>query len=404
MSERRDKSVKAPYTAAPLDNRAGVESRIVLVVGSRGRWAPRNALRGFRPRLDTDCGCTTRIAVTSSASPRIPADPENTTQPSGAGTRRDGVDSRRRVLDGRADPPDMHDAVGMQATDDSRPIHRVYVDGFWMDATEVTNEQFAEFVEATGYVTMAERTPTRRSFPARRRRTWSPARSSSRPPPQPVPLDNHFQWWSYVPGADWRHPEGPESSDSRAREVSRSCTSPTTTPWPTRSGPASACRPRPSGSSPRAAAWPASPTPGATSSSPAGSGMANICQGQFPVQGHRRGRLRRHRAGRAVSRPTATASTTWPATSGSGARLVSPRLLRDSGRGRRRRAQSARARRRFDPAEPGEKKRVHRGGSFLCTDQYCTRYMVGTRGKGEVRTGSNHLGFRCVKSPLRHVA
>jgi formylglycine-generating enzyme required for sulfatase activity len=51
----------------------------------------------------------------------------------------------------------------------------------------------------------------------------------------------------------------------------------------------------------------------------------------------------------------------------------------------------------FDPLEPTEKKRVHRGGSFLCTDQYCTRYMVGTRGKGEVSTGSNHLGFRCVK-------
>ena len=51
----------------------------------------------------------------------------------------------------------------------------------------------------------------------------------------------------------------------------------------------------------------------------------------------------------------------------------------------------------FDPTEPGEKKRVQRGGSFLCTDQYCTRYMVGTRGKGEVRTASNHVGFRCVK-------
>ena len=52
----------------------------------------------------------------------------------------------------------------------------------------------------------------------------------------------------------------------------------------------------------------------------------------------------------------------------------------------------------YDPAEPSEKKRVHRGGSFLCTDQYCTRYMVGTRGKGEVRTASNHVGFRCVKA------
>ena len=54
----------------------------------------------------------------------------------------------------------------------------------------------------------------------------------------------------------------------------------------------------------------------------------------------------------------------------------------------------------LDPSEPTEKKRVHRGGSFLCTDQYCTRYMIGTRGKGEVRTASNHVGFRCVQAAL----
>jgi formylglycine-generating enzyme required for sulfatase activity len=54
----------------------------------------------------------------------------------------------------------------------------------------------------------------------------------------------------------------------------------------------------------------------------------------------------------------------------------------------------------LDPAEPNEAKRVHRGGSFLCSDQYCCRYIVGTRGKGEVNTGTNHLGFRCVQSPI----
>ncbi|MGA7213641.1 MAG: SUMF1/EgtB/PvdO family nonheme iron enzyme [Terrimicrobiaceae bacterium] len=53
----------------------------------------------------------------------------------------------------------------------------------------------------------------------------------------------------------------------------------------------------------------------------------------------------------------------------------------------------------FDPTEQTEKKRVHKGGSFLCIDQYCTRYMVGTRGKGDVNTGTNHLGFRCVQAP-----
>ena len=54
---------------------------------------------------------------------------------------------------------------------------------------------------------------------------------------------------------------------------------------------------------------------------------------------------------------------------------------------------------RFDPSEPTEKKRVHRGGSYLCTDQYCSRYMVGTRGKGETSTGTNHVGFRLVMVP-----
>ena len=59
----------------------------------------------------------------------------------------------------------MSDTIGMQATRDSRPIHRVYVDGFWMDKTEVTNAQFAAFVRATGYVAVAERTPRAEDFP-----------------------------------------------------------------------------------------------------------------------------------------------------------------------------------------------------------------------------------------------
>lgn len=51
----------------------------------------------------------------------------------------------------------------------------------------------------------------------------------------------------------------------------------------------------------------------------------------------------------------------------------------------------------FDPQEPGVEKRIQRGGSFLCTDQYCSRYILGTRGKGEVSSGCNHVGFRCVQ-------
>jgi len=116
---------------------------------------------------------------------------------------------------GANEPPDM-DEVGMKATPDGQPVHRVYVDGFFMDKTDVTNGEFAKFVKATGYITVAERKPRAEDFPS------------------------------------------------------------------------------------------------------------------------------------------------------------------------------------YDPAEPKEPKKVHRGSSYLCIDQYCSRYIVGTRGKGEVSTGTNHLGFRCV--------
>ena len=134
---------------------------------------------------------------------------------------------------------------------------------------------------------------------------------------------------------------------------------------------------------------------------PGGKWMANIYQGQFPVEDGDTGEdgFAASRRSRSFRR-TATASTTWPATCGSGERLVSPRLLRAlaAAGGVARNPQGPDT--PFDPAEPTEKKRVHRGGSFLCTDQYCTRYMVGTRGKGEVSTASNHVGFRCVQAAL----
>ena len=94
---------------------------------------------------------------------------------------------------GAQDPPDMNDAVGMKATTDSRPIHRVYVDGFWMDQTEVTNAQFAEFVKATGYVTLAERTPRAEEFPGVPPEKLVAGSVVFSPPSHAVPLDNHFR-------------------------------------------------------------------------------------------------------------------------------------------------------------------------------------------------------------------
>ena len=113
---------------------------------------------------------------------------------------------------GAQDPTDMHDAVGMQATTDSRPVHRVFVDGFWMDATEVTNEQFARFVKATGYVTVAEQTPRAEDFPGAPPESLVPGSVIFTPPDHAVPLTDAYQWWSEVNGASWRHPLGPKSS------------------------------------------------------------------------------------------------------------------------------------------------------------------------------------------------
>src|SRR6478736_3682414 len=101
---------------------------------------------------------------------------------------------------------------GRDGMPDARPIHRVSVDGFWMDTTEVTNEQWGKFVEATGYRTIAEIAPTKEQFPTAPLENLVAGSTVFTPTPKPVALNNMFQWWRYEKGADWRHPEGPASS------------------------------------------------------------------------------------------------------------------------------------------------------------------------------------------------
>ena len=100
---------------------------------------------------------------------------------------------------------------------DEQPAHEVTVDGFWMDQTEVTNDQFEKFVRATGYVTVAGRKPDPKDFPGASSEMLVPGSVVFQPPPGEVPLDNHYIWWKWTPGADWRHPEGP-GSDIKGRE------------------------------------------------------------------------------------------------------------------------------------------------------------------------------------------
>ena len=103
------------------------------------------------------------------------------------------------------------------ASKDAGPVHRVYVDGFWMDVTAVTNEQFEKFVKAAGYVTIAERTPTKEEFPTAPAENLVAGSVVFAPTDHDVPLTDHYQWWSYVKGANWRHPLGPQS-DIKGKE------------------------------------------------------------------------------------------------------------------------------------------------------------------------------------------
>jgi formylglycine-generating enzyme required for sulfatase activity len=288
---------------------------------------------------------------------------------------------------------------GHDAMNDTRPIHRVYVDPFWMDATEVTNAQFAAFVKATGYVTVAEKTPTREEFPTAPAESLVAGSVVFTPVAQPVPLDDHYRWWSYVKGASWRHPLGPasnlegraklpvvhvayEDAEAYARWAGKRL--PTEAEWEF------AAR---GGLSGKLYPWGDELRPG-------GRWAANIYEGRFPVQSAER--AEDGYIGLApVARFAPNAYGLYDV-AGNAWEWVSDWYRPDyyatlAGEGVARNPQGPAS--SFDPAEPGQPKRVQRGGSFLCTEQYCTRYMLGTRGKGEVRTGSNHVGFRCVRAP-----
>lgn len=296
---------------------------------------------------------------------------------------------------GAQDAMGMND-VGMKATVDSRPIHRVYVDGFYMDKTDVTNAEFEKFVKATGYVTVAERKPTAAEYPGAPPENLVAGSVVFAPPDHPVSLDNYYQWWTYVPGANWRHPSGPQSDikgkgddpvvhiayeDAEAYAKWAGERLPTEAEWEF------AAR---GGLSGKPYVWGDEFRPG-------GKFMANTFEGHFPDKNS-------GDDGYPGISPVAKfpangyglydmAGDVWQWTSD----WYRPDYYQQIAEGVTRNPQGPAA--SYDPSEPGHQKKVQRGGSFLCTDQYCSRYMVGTRGKGDTDTGTNHLGFRLVMTP-----
>jgi sulfatase modifying factor 1 len=287
--------------------------------------------------------------------------------------------------------------VGMQATQDSRPVHRVYVDGFFMDEADVTNAQFARFVTATGYVTVAEKVPTRADFPNAPPENLVAGSVVFAPPDHAVGLDDSNEWWSYVKGANWRHPTGPKSSikgkenypvvqvayaDAEAYASWAHKRLPTEAEWEF------AAR---GGRAGEVYVW-------GDEFRPHGKWMANTYQGHFPNRdAGSDGFVGLAPVAQYPPNPYGLydmAGNVWQWTSDWYRADYYASLAQTGGVARNPQGPET----PLDPAEPSEKKKVHRGGSFLCTDQYCSRYMVGTRGKGEVSTGTNHLGFRCVTS------
>lgn len=185
---------------------------------------------------------------------------------------------------------------------------------------------------------------------------------------------------------------------SRERKNILWCTSRTKTPRPTPIGQGSGCRQRRSGNLPRAADLRASLLYGVSNSVRTESGWPILIKDTSRCKTQAMTDMSELRRSRTI-RPTDTGCMTWPGTCGSGRAIGTARTntrLAEAG-GVARNPQGPES--SYDPTEPGERKRSQRGGSFLCTDQYCSRYMVGTRGKGEISTGTNHLGFRCVMTP-----
>ena len=278
------------------------------------------------------------------------------------------------------------------------PIHRVAVEGFWIDRFAVTNADFARFVAETGYVTLAERAPNAADYPGARPEAMVPSSVVFQQPKHRVALDN-----VYSGGPMYPVPIGGIRADlpvaSAASPIIPSSTSPMKTLRPMPPGPAKRCRPRRSGSMPRAAAWPRPNSPGATSSGPAASG--------WRIPGMASSRIRTCRRGAPAPSPVGSypangyglcdmIGNCWEWTSDwyqEHGKAVEDCCGSGNTHGGVREAS-------IDPRDTARiPRKVMKGGSYLCAPNYCRRYRPAARMAQPIDTATCHLGFRCVVRP-----
>ena len=292
-------------------------------------------------------------------------------------------------------------------TNDAQPFHKVHVDGFWMDETEVTNNQFSAFVKATGYLTLAERpvdweemkktVPPGTPKPADE--LLLPGSLVFTPPSQPVLLNDYAQWWSWTTGANWKQPLGPGSTIEGkgnypvvhiAYEDAQAYAQWAGKRLPTEAEFEFAAR---GGLNQNEYAW-------GNDLNPQGKFMANYFQGAFPY-------LNSGDDGFIDSAPVKSfppnayglydmignvweLCSDWYSVDNFQASSYPSILKNPSG------PVSTQ-----DPQDPLAIKHVSKGGSFLCSVQYCSNYKPSGRQGSAYDTGMNHTGFRCVKDQAR---
>jgi sulfatase modifying factor 1 len=283
------------------------------------------------------------------------------------------------------------------------PAHRVTVRGFWMDRCAVTNAEFRRFVNATGYITVAERPPDAADYPGADPTMLVPASAVFRKPKRPVPLTDPYQWWTSVPGASWRHPRGPQSSlkglddhpvvhlawaDVDAYAVWAGKDLPTEAEWE---------RAARGGLDGADYAWGDELTPG-------GRHMANVWQGEFPLRNE-------ELDGYLYTAPVRSfppngyglfemTGNVWEWTADwyqrhdarvgeIGHACCTIDNPRGGDRGRS-----------IDPRDAARiPRKVMKGGSHLCAPNYCRRYRPAARMAQAIDTSTSHLGFRCIVRP-----
>jgi sulfatase modifying factor 1 len=279
------------------------------------------------------------------------------------------------------------------------PVHRVTVDGFWMDRTPVTNRQFREFVRATGHVTFAERQPDPKDYPRALPHLLKPGSLVFNPPNYPVDLRNWGQWWAYIFGANWRRPYGPGSSikglddhpvvhvaypDAEAYAAWAGKSLPTEAEWEF------AAR---GGLDGAEFAWGDEFTPG-------GRHMANTWQGAFPFRNSRED-------GFELTSPVRTyppngyglydtIGNVWEWTSD----WYVPKHSTDAPKACciPENPRGGREDQSYDPCQPETPipRKVLKGGSHLCAPSYCRRYRPAARHPQPVDSSMSHVGFSCI--------